>query len=111
MGPGAGLGGDSTAGLAAGIVTALRQYRWRPHRIGREPILLAMHLGYARLALGLVLLGVAGVAGAPPSSMALHALGIGAIGTMILAVMCRTSLHIPAARPWVALAPESRARR
>ena len=77
--------------LVAGIATALRQYRWRPHRIGREPILLAMHLGYAWLALGLVLLGVAGVAGAPPST-ALHALGIGAIGTMILAVMCRTSL-------------------
>ena len=85
-------GATAPLALAAGIVTALRQYRWRPHRIGREPILLAMHLGYAWLALGLVLLGVAGVAGAPPSSMALHALGIGAIGTMILAVMCRTSL-------------------
>jgi uncharacterized protein involved in response to NO len=78
--------------LAAGIATVLRQCRWRPCRIGREPILLAMHLGHAWLALGLVLLGVVGVAGAPPPSIALHALGVGAVGTMILAVMCRTSL-------------------
>ena len=78
--------------LAAGIATALRQCRWRPHRIGREPILLALHLGYAWLALGLALLGAVGVADGPPASAALHALGVGAVGTMILAVMCRTSL-------------------
>ena len=75
--------------LAAGIATALRQCRWRSRRIGREPILLAMPPGHAWLALGLVLLGVVGV---PPPSIALHALGVGAVGTMILAVMCRTSL-------------------
>ena len=33
-----------------------------------------------------------GVADGPPASAALHALGVGAVGTMILAVMCRTSL-------------------
>lgn len=77
--------------LAAGVAIAWRQCRWRPHRVGREPILLAMHLGYAWLALGLLLLGVSGLAGMPASA-ALHAWGVGAIGTMILAVMCRTSL-------------------
>jgi uncharacterized protein involved in response to NO len=59
--------------LAAGIATAWRQCRWRPHRIGREPILLAMHLGYAWFALGLVLLGVTGLAAALPLSAGLHA--------------------------------------
>ena len=78
--------------LAAGIATALRQGRWRPHRVGREPILLALHLGYLWLALGLMLLGAVGIAAGPISSAALHALGVGAVGTMILAVMCRTSL-------------------
>ena len=39
-----------------------------------------------------MLLGAVGVAGGPPASAALHALGVGAVGTMILAVMCRTSL-------------------
>jgi len=78
--------------LAAGIATAIRQCRWRPHRIGREPILVALHLGYVWLAFGLLLLGAVGVAGGPTPSAALHALGVGAVGTMILAVMCRTSL-------------------
>jgi uncharacterized protein involved in response to NO len=91
MEPGPGLDRKRTLALAAGAATAWRQGRWRPHRVGREPILLAMHLGYAWLALGLLLLGVSGLAGVPASA-ALHAWGIGAIGTMILAVMCRTSL-------------------
>jgi uncharacterized protein involved in response to NO len=78
--------------LAAGIATFFRQGRWRPHRIGREAILVALHLGYAWLALGLVLLGAAPITDRLPASAALHALGAGAVGTMILAVMCRTSL-------------------
>ena len=86
------LGGDITAGAGRRPRHAFRQCRWRPHRIGREPIFLSMHLGYAWLALGLVLLGTVGVADRLPLSAALHALGAGAVGTMILAVMCRTSL-------------------
>ena len=78
--------------LAAGLATLFRQSRWRPHRIGREPIIVALHLGYAWLALGLVLLGTVRGAGGVSSSAAWHALGAGAVGTMILAVMCRTSL-------------------
>ena len=83
--------------LAAGAATAWRQSRWRPHRVGREPILLAMHLGYAWLSLGLLLLGVSGLAGMAAGA-ALHAWGVGAVGTMILAVMCRTSLAHTARR-------------
>ena len=44
------------------------------------------HLGYAWLVLGLIFLGIDG------SSAALHALTVGAIGTMTLAVMTRASL-------------------
>ena len=56
------------------------------------PFLVVLHLGYAWLAVGLCLLGLSGLVGSPPPSSALHALTAGAIGTMTLAVMTRTSL-------------------
>jgi len=73
--------------LAAGVALALRLSRWRGLSTVREPLLFVLHLGYGWLALGLVLLGFdAG------SAAALHALTVGAIGTMTLAVMTRASL-------------------
>jgi uncharacterized protein involved in response to NO len=70
----------------AGLALALRLSRWRGLATVREPLLFVLHLGYAWLALGLVCLGLDG------SSAALHALTVGAIGTMTLAVMTRASL-------------------
>ena len=71
--------------VAAGIALALRLARWRGQATLREPLLLVLHLGYAWLALGLILLGL-------DVPAALHALTVGAIGTMTLAVMTRASL-------------------
>jgi len=51
-----------------------------------------LHLGYAWLALGFILLAINGLVLLPPSTTALHALTTGAIGTMTLAVMTRASL-------------------
>ena len=51
-----------------------------------------LHLGYAWLAAGLCLLGVQIVAPWLPLFTALHALTVGAIGTMTLAVMARATL-------------------
>ena len=48
--------------------------------------------GYGWLALGLILLGLNGLHPAVPASAAMHALTVGAIGTMILAVMTRATL-------------------
>lgn len=78
--------------LAAGIALALRLARWRGAATLREPLLLVLHLGYGWLALGLVLLGLNGLVPFLPATAALHALTIGAIGTMTLAVMTRASL-------------------
>src|SRR5687768_10493077 len=73
--------------LGAGLALAVRLSRWRGLSTLREPLLFILHVGYAWLALGLILLGFdAG------SSAALHALTVGAIGTMTLAVMTRASL-------------------
>jgi uncharacterized protein involved in response to NO len=71
--------------VLAGIALAARLARWRGHATLREPLLFILHLGYAWLALGLILLGL-------EVQAALHALTVGAIGTMTLAVMTRASL-------------------
>jgi uncharacterized protein involved in response to NO len=78
--------------LAAGLATGVRLARWRGIATWRDPLLSALHLGYAWLALGLVLLGASGIWTGVPESAALHALGAGAVGTMILAVMVRATL-------------------
>jgi uncharacterized protein involved in response to NO len=80
------------AALVAGIVLALRLSRWRGLRTAREPLLLILHVGYGWLALGLLLLGINGIYEYLPATAALHALTVGAIGTMTLAVMTRASL-------------------
>lgn len=78
--------------LFAGGMTLYRLARWRPHRTLAEPLVWVLHLGYAWLAAGLLLLG--GTIGFDLFSptAALHALTAGAIGTMPLAVMSRATL-------------------
>ena len=71
---------------------ALRLCRWRGVRTLEEPLLLILHLGYGWLALGLLLLGFNGLFALLPATAALHALTVGAVGTMTLAVMTRASL-------------------
>jgi uncharacterized protein involved in response to NO len=76
----------------AGAAQLVRLARWRGWRTWRDPLVLVLHVGYAWIPLGLLLLG-ASVAGAPlPVTAAVHALTAGAIATMILAVMTRASL-------------------
>jgi len=78
--------------LAAGLALAARLWRWRGGRTWREPLVLVLHLGYGWLALGLVLLGLSRFVPNLPPTAALHALTVGAVGTMTLAVMTRASL-------------------
>ena len=78
--------------IAGGIAAGLRLARWRGLATVREPLLAILHVGYGWVAAGLMLIGLNGffawtVPGAP-----LHALTVGAIGTMTLAVMTRASL-------------------
>lgn len=78
--------------ILAGAAAALRLSRWRGLATLREPLLAIVHLGYAWLAFGLALLGLNGFFGWLPPSAGVHALAVGAIGTMTLAVMTRASL-------------------
>ena len=78
--------------LAAGLALALRLSRWRGLATLSEPLLFVLHAGYGWLAFGLAALGLSGFAPFLPQSAALHALTVGAIGTMTLAVMTRATL-------------------
>jgi uncharacterized protein involved in response to NO len=78
--------------IVAGTAAAVRLSRWRGLATIGEPLLFVLHAGYAWLALGLALLGLNGLFAWAPAGAPLHALTVGAIGTMTLAVMTRATL-------------------
>jgi len=80
------------AALVAGLANAVRLARWQGLRVLREPLLWVLHAGYAWLAVGFLLLAGSHILCVLPPTAALHALTVGAIGTMTLAVMTRASL-------------------
>jgi uncharacterized protein involved in response to NO len=78
--------------IAAGVALSIRLARWRGAATLHEPLLWILHAGYGWLSLGFLLLGLDGLLPLLPRTTALHALTVGAIGTMTLAVMTRASL-------------------
>jgi uncharacterized protein involved in response to NO len=78
--------------IAGGIAAAVRLVRWRGLATFREPLLFVLHAGYAWVAIGLLLLGANALLQFAPPGAPVHALTVGAIGTMTLAVMTRASL-------------------
>jgi uncharacterized protein involved in response to NO len=83
---------SSALEIAAGMAAFARLSRWRGVATVREPLVFILHLGYGWLAAGLLLLGLGGFFEWLPAGAPLHALTVGAIGTMTLAVMTRASL-------------------
>ena len=86
--------GEITASIAlvAVLVQATRLWLWRGLATWRQPILAVLHLGYAWLVLGLALKGASGFLDWLPETTAIHGLTIGAVGTMVTAVMSRAVL-------------------
>jgi uncharacterized protein involved in response to NO len=85
--------GTATLMLLTGLAQALRLARWAGDRTLRDPLVLILHVAYAFLPLGFVILGGAILAPSTvPVSAGIHSWTVGAIGTMTLAVMSRTSL-------------------
>jgi uncharacterized protein involved in response to NO len=78
--------------VAAGLLQAARLARWSGLRTARDPLVLILHVGYAWVPAGLLLLGASMIGEMVPRSAAIHALTAGAMGTMILAVMTRSTL-------------------
>ena len=77
--------------LLAGAAHGWRLARWRGFATMAEPLVLVLHLGYGWLALGVALLGATMLDPALPASAAVHALTVGAISTMIVAVTTRAT--------------------
>lgn len=78
--------------LLAGTAQLVRLSRWGGARSVRDPLVFVLHVGFAWLPIGLLLLGASLFAGAIPRAAAIHALTAGAMATMILAVMTRSTL-------------------
>jgi uncharacterized protein involved in response to NO len=78
--------------LLGAALNLWRMLRWRGGATGAEPLLLVLHIGYGWLVIGAGLLGLTILGVDMPLSAAIHALTAGAVGTMVLAVMTRTTL-------------------
>jgi len=77
--------------IAAGVFQAVRLARWAGERTWRDRLVLILHVAYAFVPLGFVLVGLAAL-GLLPASAGIHAWTGGAMGVMTLAVMSRASL-------------------
>lgn len=78
--------------VAAGGANLIRLTRWKGLATLSEPLVWILHAGYAWLGLGLLGIGAAALApGAFPRSAGIHALTVGAIGVMTLAMMTRAT--------------------
>ncbi len=78
--------------LLAAIVLALRARGWGFRAALGDPLLWSMHVAYGWIPLGLLGVGLAAFTPLVPHRLATHALTVGAIGGMILAIMSRVAL-------------------
>lgn len=79
--------------LAAGVLNAARLLRWRGIRATAEPLVLVLHVAYAFVPLGFLMVALAILRpGWIAPTGALHAWTAGAISLMTLAIMTRASL-------------------
>lgn len=78
--------------LIAGCVQSMRLLRWAGDRTFAEPLVLVLHLGYAFVPIGFLLIGMSMFSAAVPVTAGIHAWTVGAIGLMTLAVMTRATL-------------------
>jgi uncharacterized protein involved in response to NO len=77
--------------LAAAGVNALRLIGWAPFATVRVPLLWILHLAYAWIVAGLLLLAFAAL-GIGSSSSAFHALAVGGMSSLIIGMITRTAL-------------------
>jgi uncharacterized protein involved in response to NO len=85
--------GTALAMLIAGVAHAIRLARWAGDRTFRDRLVLVLHIGYAFVSIGFILLaGAVLFPQAIPASAGVHAWTVGAIGVMTLAIMTRASL-------------------
>ncbi|MBL8577259.1 MAG: NnrS family protein [Mesorhizobium sp.] len=85
--------GTGAASLAAALGNAVRLAGWAGDRAARDPLVFVLHLAFAFVPLGFMLIGLAALTPEfVPAVAGVHAFGVGAIGSMTLAVMARATL-------------------
>lgn len=78
--------------FALAVLILARWWCWRPPATRREPMLWSLHLGYLWLALGAALRGAVLAGGtALREPAALHAITVGALGTLSVSMMTRVA--------------------
>src|SRR6185437_751129 len=77
--------------LAGGLQSA-RLTRWAGDRTFSDRLVLVLHIGYAFVPLGFLLIGLSTLTPTIPPTAGVHAWTAGAIGLMTLAIMTRASL-------------------
>ncbi len=89
----AGAGGWLLAvpALSAALLHAVRLALWDPLSTRRRPILWILHLSYAWIPLGLLLMALSALHEQVPLSLSVHAFGAGAIGGTIIGMITRTA--------------------
>lgn len=78
------------ASLLCAVLHAWRLWQWHPQVTLKRPILWILHLSYAWLPLGFVLLALAQL-GLISLSLAVHAFAVGVIGGLIIGMVTRTA--------------------
>ncbi len=91
--------------MAAAMLQAARLWMWDPFCTRHRPILWVLHLSYAWIPVGLLVMGLASLTDAVPAVLADHALSVGAISGMIIGMITRTARG-HTGRPLQASGPE-----
>ncbi len=81
---------SAVALVAAGVLHAVRLWHWQPLRVRARPILWVLHLAYAWIPVGLLLLAWAQLGGVSVSA-GVHALAVGATGGLVIGMITRTA--------------------
>lgn len=91
--------------VLAAVLNAVRLWSWDPWSTRGRPIVWILHLSYAWMPVGLLLMALARAGIAGSDALAWHAIAMGAIGGMIIGMMTRTARG-HTGRPLVADRPE-----
>lgn len=79
--------------LAVGVLNLARLARWAGYRTARDPLVLVLHVAYMFVPAGFIVAGLASLQPETfPAASGAHVFGVGAIGSMTLAVMTRATL-------------------
>ncbi|GMV25248.1 MAG: hypothetical protein AMXMBFR58_12790 [Phycisphaerae bacterium] len=77
--------------VTAGLLLLVQSIGWNPIAALPKPMLWILHVSYAWIPVGLILLGLSRFTDVPRSA-AIHALAVGSMGGLIIGMMTRTAL-------------------